>query len=139
MNWSSFRSVDYKKLGEEITIKTMFKKKIGFEDVSIYIGNVLVKDLSLLEKLHDKKGPIPVLIKGIKKGEHVYNNIHVNDIESTRKLCWIYLNARGLELSMVNEIPPEVLRRFGVSPPAKTFKDFFNEEKERKKLLSRAA
>jgi hypothetical protein len=124
MNWEPYRTVEKKKFGDEIAIKTIFRRKVGDEMCSVYIGNVLIRDLTFMETIKMAKNPIPVLIQGKKRGEHVYNNVYRNEIENTKKIVWIFMLARGLDLKIVDPISKELLDKTGVSPPPMTFKRF---------------
>lgn len=131
MNWKSIKSVDYKKIGEEYTIKTIFKRKVGSEELPIYIGNILTRSVDVIEERRFAKTiPIPVFISGIKSGERVYYNDYLGNtpeellIEMTTRIIYVFLRARGLQLKIIDEIPPEMLAKGGVAPPKMTFKQF---------------
>jgi hypothetical protein len=124
MKWRSMRAVDGSKIGEEINIKTMFKKRVVDEVVSIYIANVIIKDFALMEKLRESKAPVPVLVEGIKKWEKIYNNIDRNEIENTRRIAWIGLEKRGLKIRPIEAVPDAIIAKTGVTPPTMTFHDY---------------
>ena len=124
MNWKSIRTVDGDKFGEELVIKTIFKKRIGSENVSVYLANILIKNPELIESIIMSRNPVPVLVKGTKAWEKIYNNVEINELEGTRKLVWIGMNRRGLSVEIVESVPSAVLEKTGVSPPSMTFKRY---------------
>lgn len=124
MNWKPLKSVDMKKVGEELTIKTIFKKRVGSENVSVYLSNIVVKDMIMIERMKEINGPIPIYIEGVKKGEKIYNNLYMNDIENTKKLVYVFLNRRGLTVRLVNHVPAKVLEKYRAIKPPMTFKKY---------------
>jgi len=121
MNWNPYKTSGKKKMGEELSIKTIFKREIDDEYCSIYIGNVVIKDMQLIELIQKSEDPVAVHIEGIKRGERAYMNPNRNEIEWSKRLIWIYLNARGLVVERVEKIPPELLKKTRVEPPPMTF------------------
>ena len=137
MNWEPYRTVEKKKFGDEIAIKTIFRRKVGDEMCSIYIGNVLIRDLKFMETIKMSTNPVPVLVQGKKHGERVYNNVFRNEIENAKKIVWIYLFARGLDLKIVDPISKELLDKTGVSSPPMTFQRFMLNERPIKTSMKR--
>jgi hypothetical protein len=138
MNWKPLRSVDDKKLGEEFTVKTVFKKQVGFENVSVYISNVLVRDMVFIEKVKNlDAAPVPVYIEGSISWDKVCTNLYENSIESTKRLYWICLYKRGLVLRIVEKVPDDILQRFSVTVPPFTFKKFFSMQRSDRSASSR--
>jgi hypothetical protein len=124
MNWKPIRTVDGDKFGEELTIKTMFKKSFGSESMSVYLVNVMIKNPEMIETVVTSKKPLPVIVEGTKKWEKIYNNVEANELESTRKLVWIGMNRRGLSVKIVDAVPGDVLEKTGVAPPVMTFREY---------------
>ncbi len=144
MNWIPFRPVGGDKMGEEITIKTVFKRRVGSENVSVYIGNVLIKSTKFLEKMREYKKPVLVHVLGKKRGEKVYTNQYIDGydvserIEHTRKILYVFLFDRDLKVKIVDNFPPGLLGKTGVIPPKMTFKKFHEVMNAKKRKLARA-
>jgi len=124
MDWKSIRTVDGDKFGEELTIKTIFKKRCGTEEVSVYLANIIIKNPELIEDIITSKKIVMVIVEGTKAWEKIYNNVSINEIEGTRKLIWIGMNRRRLSVKIVDAIPDDVLKKSGITPPPMTFKRY---------------
>lgn len=145
MNWKTIRSADVKKLkiGEEYTIKTIFNRKVGTEVLPIYLGNILVHDTKTIEKRRFGTSPIPVFVSGKKKGERVYYNNHLHGVpddllvETSTRILYVFLNARELQVEIVDQIPPDILEKSGMIPPKMTFSEISSKKAEAIRRASR--
>jgi len=108
----------------------------------IYISNILIRDINILEQRRFATPPIPVFISGKKSGERVYFNDYLNIspkdllIENSTRILYVFLKARGLEFKIIDSVPPEILSSTGVKPPKMTFNQFL---KARDRVMKKAA
>ncbi len=138
MNWKPYYAVGNKKLGEELTIKTMFTRDVDGERVSVYLGNVIV-DVKFFEEMRKIEEPVAVFVTGVKRAEHAYPNAVVNCIEPASKVVYVYLKKKDLSVKIVPSVPVDVMKKTGMVPPRQTFKQFMAKENEKRARAGRKA
>lgn len=100
--------VENQRVGYKIIIRTTIKVQSGDQWIPIYVS---YPDLSKNRFLYEwwyknKRKNAPIYIKGKKRGQSLYNNTKLLDIEPSEVILWVFIR-RQAKINPINEIPDE--------------------------------